>query len=380
MIPYGRQDINEDDIEAVIKVLHSDFLTQGPAVPHFEHEIAQICQVQCATAVTNATSALHLCCLALDLGPGDWLWTSPITFVASANCALYCGARVDFVDIDPKTYTLCPQALEEKLIQADKEGRLPKIVVPVHFAGQSCDMVAIHALSQRYGFKIIEDAAHAIGATYQQQPVGNCRYSDACIFSFHPVKIITSGEGGMIVTNSESLHDRVNLLRSHGITRQEQLMTEPSHGPWYYQQIALGYNCRMTDIQAALGTSQLSRLEQFLDSRRYYVARYNQALHQLPLITPYLKPGNESAWHLYVVRVPTVRQEVFNNLRQKKIGVNVHYIPVHLQPYYRQLGFYPGQFPEAEQYYEEAVTLPLFAAMTEKEQDEVIAACKQILG
>ena len=376
MIPYGRQNINQDDLEAVLEVLRSDFLTQGPKIPDFERTVANQCGARHCVAVNSATSALHIACLALGLGPGDRLWTSPITFVASANCALYCGAQVDFVDIDPRSYNLCPKALEQKLEAAEKQGTLPKIVVPVHLCGQSCDMEAIHALSRRFGFHIIEDASHAIGARYKDAPVGNCRYSDIVIFSFHPVKIVTTGEGGMAVTNNDALAERMGLLRSHGITRDPELMTHAAHGPWYYQQIALGYNYRMTDIQAALGASQMRRLHSFVGARNELAARYNELLADLPLTTPWVHPDCYSSWHIYVIRldsaaIPRNHGEVFSYLRENGIGVNLHYIPVHMQPYYQQLGFTPGMYPEAEKYYAEAITLPLFPAMDSSDQDTV---------
>lgn len=375
MIPYGRQDITQDDIDAVVKVLRSDFLTQGPMVPRFEEAVARYCGAQYAVAVNSATSALHIACLALGLGPGDRLWTSPITFVASANCGLYCGAEVDFVDIDPRTYNLSPQALERKLIEAEREGRLPKIVVPVHLCGQSCDMETIHALSQKFGFRIIEDASHAIGGRYQGEPIGGCRYSDITVFSFHPVKIITTAEGGMALTNDAELANRMTLLRSHGITREPAQMTRESDGSWYYQQIALGYNYRMTDLQAALGYSQLARLDQYVERRNELAQRYNRLLSDLPIAVPAkLNPGDRSAFHLYVVLLEseTDRQDVFKEMRVSDIGVNVHYIPVHTQPYYQQLGFSPGDYPVAESYYRRAITLPLFPTMTGVEQDRVV--------
>ncbi|MCQ8180222.1 UDP-4-amino-4,6-dideoxy-N-acetyl-beta-L-altrosamine transaminase [Methylomonas sp. SURF-1] len=380
-IPYGRQDISETDIQAVINVLKSDFLTQGPAVPAFETAVSEYCGVRHAFAVNSATSALHIACLALGVGPGDLVWTSPITFVASANCALYCGAKVDFVDIDPRTYNLSVAALEEKLQAAERDGKLPKVVIPVHLCGQSCEMAAIHALSEKYGFKIIEDASHAIGGKYRNQPIGNCRYSDITVFSFHPVKIITTAEGGMALTNDTELADKLALLRSHGITRDPAQMTHQADGPWYYQQIALGYNYRMTDIQAALGLSQLSRLDEFVANRQRLAARYDSLLSALPVEIPWQHPDNYSALHLYPIRIPEgvssySRLSVFEGLRAAGIGVNVHYIPVHLQPYYRQLGFQPGDFPEAERYYRAAISLPLYATLTEANQDRVVAALR----
>ena len=384
MIPYGRQDIRQEDIDAVVEVLRSDFLTQGPAVGRFEQAVAQYCGVRHALAVNSATSALHIACLALGLGPGDWLWTSPITFVASANCGLYCGARVDFVDIDPRTYNLCPQALERKLIQAERDGTLPKVVVPVHLCGQPCDMQAIHALAQRFGFKVIEDASHAIGGKYRGEPVGNCRYSDITVLSFHPVKIITTAEGGMTLTNDAALADRMALLRSHGITREPAQMTHEPDGPWYYQQIDLGFNYRLTDLQAALGVSQMQRLDEYVARRHELATRYDRLLADLPVTTPWQHPEGYSGLHLYVVRVDegragTSHRRVFERLRERGIGVNVHYIPVHTQPYYQRMGFAVGQFPEAERYYAEAISLPMFATLTNAEQDEVVAALADAL-
>ena len=373
MIPYGRQDITQADIDAVIAVLRSDFLTQGPAVPRFEAGLAGYCGAAHAVAVNSATSALHVACLALGLGPGDRLWTSPITFVASANCARYCGADVDFVDIDARTHNLCPDALAAKLAVAEREGTLPKIVVPVHLGGQSCDMAAIHALGQRYGFRIIEDASHAIGGRYRGEPIGNGRYSDITVFSFHPVKIITTAEGGMALTNDPALAERMRLLRSHGITRDPALMTHAPDGPWYYQQVGLGFNYRMTDVQAALGLSQLSRLDAFVAARHVVAGRYDAALAALPLTRPSQHPDGHSAFHLYVIRVDAaVRAAVFGALRDAGIGVNVHYIPVHLQPHYRAMGFAPGVYPEAERYYAEAISLPMFPRLTAAQQDHVV--------
>jgi UDP-4-amino-4,6-dideoxy-N-acetyl-beta-L-altrosamine transaminase len=384
MIPYGRQDISDDDLQAVQDVLRSDYLTQGPVVPAFENAVADYVGAEHGVAVNSATSALHVSCLALGLGPQDWLWTSSISFVASANCALYCGANVDFVDIDPRTYNLCPKALEQKLIIAEKLGRLPKIVVPVHLCGQSCDMARIHALAVRYGFKIIEDASHAIGGKYQDEPIGSGRYSDITVFSFHPVKIITTAEGGLAVTNSAELAEKMALFRSHGITRDEALMTHETDGPWYYQQVALGYNYRMTELQAALGLSQFKRLDAFVARRHFLAKRYDQLLSQLPIETPWQHLDSYSGLHLYVVRVKSmkgkqVRRAVFDALRAKKIGVNVHYIPIHTQPYYQNLGVEYSNLDESERYYQEAITLPLFPAMTAIEQDYVVAALSEAL-
>jgi UDP-4-amino-4,6-dideoxy-N-acetyl-beta-L-altrosamine transaminase len=379
MIPYGRQDITDDDIRAVTEVLRSDWLTQGPVVPRFELAVASACDAQYAVAANSATSALHIGCLALGLGVGDWLWTSPLTFVASANCGLYCGAKVDFVDIDPQTYNLCPRALEVKLVAAKQAGKLPKVLVAVHFSGQSCDMIAIHALSQKYGFKIIEDASHAIGGFYKGEPIGNCRYSDITVFSFHPVKIITTAEGGMALTNNPELAARMELLRSHGITRASELMTEPMHGPWYYQQVSLGFNYRMTDIQAALGLSQMVRLPSYVKRRQDIAQRYNKLLADMPLTLPWQNVDCYSACHLYVVRLrlneisPTHRQ-VFEGLRAKNIMVNLHYIPVHTQPYFKEMGFKLGDFPQAEQYYREAISIPMYTNLTDREL-QFVANC-----
>ncbi len=377
MIPYGRQDISEADIQAVVDVLRSDFLTQGPQVPAFERAVKTYCGAQHAVAVNSATSALHLACIALGVGPGDIVWTTPISFVASANCALYCGAAVDFVDIDPRTYNLGLDALAAKLEKAEREGKLPKVVIPVHLAGQSCEMAGIHALAQRYGFKIIEDASHAIGGKYLDEPVGNCRYSDIAVFSFHPVKIITTAEGGMAMTNDDHLATRLGLLRSHGITRDAALMDGDSDGPWYYQQVDLGYNYRMTDMQAVLGVSQISRLHPYVRRRHEIAARYNDMLADLPVTLPWQHPDSYSAWHLYVIRLQLDRieashRQVFEALRSRDIMVNLHYIPVHTQPWYRKMGFKDGDFPQAEQYYREAISIPMHPSLTDAEQDFVI--------
>ena len=385
MIPYGRQDIDESDIKAVLEVLTSPHLTQGPAVPKFEQDVIRHCNVKYAVAVNSATSALHVACLAMGLGAGDWLWTTPNTFVASANCALYCGAKVDFVDIDSRTYNMCPVALEEKLIDAERQGRLPKIVVPVHFSGQPCDMRAIHELSKKYGFGVIEDASHAIGGLYLREPIGNCRYSDITIFSFHPVKIITSAEGGMAVTNNEKYAEKMALLRSHGITRTPSLMTKPMEGSWYYQQVELGFNYRMTDLQAALGSSQMSRLLHYVARRHELARRYDALLSDLPLITPWQNGDGHSAFHLYVIRlkldqIQRSHGEVFEALRAREVMVNLHYIPVHTQPYYQAMGFAVGDYPEAEKYYAEAISIPLFPTLKESEQNYVVETLKDIFG
>ncbi len=381
MIPYGRQDISQDDIDAVTSVLRSDFLTQGPIVQRFEAAVADWTGAAYGVGANSATSALHLACMALGLGPGDRLWTSPITFVASANCGLYCGAMVDFVDIDPATYNMSPVKLEEKLIAAEKSNTLPKVIVPVHMCGQSCDMEAIGALARAYGVAVIEDASHAIGGRWQNAPVGNCAQSDITVFSFHPVKIITTAEGGMATTNNSELAARMERLRSHGITRDPGLMTHEPDGPWYYQQIDLGLNYRMTEMQAALGLSQMNRLEQFVADRHTLAERYDAALADLPMTTPWRHPSTYSAFHLYVVTLddPTRHRATFEVLRANGIGVNLHYIPVHLQPYYSNLGFTPGDFSTSEDYYSRAISIPLFSSMTEAQQDEVIAALKSAL-
>ena len=381
MIPYGRQSIDQSDIDAVVAALRSDWLTQGPAVPAFEQAMAARCGAAHGVAVCNATAALHIACLALGVGPGDWVWTSPNTFLASANCARYCGAQVDFVEIDPHTYNMCPQALAAKLAAAAKNNSLPKVIIPVHFAGQPCDMAEIAVLAKQYGCRVIEDASHAIGAIYRDIPIGACRYCDITIFSFHPVKIITSGEGGMALTNDESLARHMARLRSHGIVRESAELAEESHGPWYYEQTELGFNYRLTDLQAALGHSQLQRLDTFIAARRRLADRYDRLLADLPVITPRRAPERESAWHLYPVRVATEkRRAVFEYLRSQQIGVQVHYIPVHLQPDYRRLGFTAGDFPEAEAYYRQAFSLPLYADLSDADQDYVVAALQQALA
>ena len=385
MIPYGRQCISRDDIDAVNKVLQSDWLTQGPVVPRFEEAVTRYVGAEYGVAVNSATSALHVACLALELGPSDILWTSCNTFVASANCAVYCGADVDFIDIDPRTYNIRIDALKNKLEVANSTNSLPKIIVTVHFAGQSCEMKAIKSLSDKYGFSVIEDASHAIGARYLGEPVGNCCYSDITVFSFHPVKIITTGEGGMAVTNSENHYERMLRLRSHGITRDSKYFAGRSTAKWYYQQIELGYNYRMTDIQAALGLSQMDRIDQFIASRRRLALRYNELLSKLDIILPWQHADCESAWHLYVIRVVSGqtnvdRGMVFDSLRLEGIGVQVHYIPVHTQPFYQKRGFRLGDYPECEHYYEEALSLPIFPALTNAEQDKIVIKLYKILS
>ena len=402
MLPYGKQSLTEEDIATVVEVLHSDFLTQGPKIPEFERGLAAQVGAKHGVAVSNGTAALHAALRALDVGNGDIVWTSPITFVASANAARYCGAKVDFVDVDPGTINLCPKRLAEKLEGAEKDGTLPKVVIPVHFAGQSCAMPEIHDLAQQYGFKIVEDAAHALGGEYLSEPVGNCRWSDAATHSFHPVKIITSGEGGMITTNDDDLARRAATFRTHGITRDPKQFVGTSEAlqqdhsspdsvsnsfdppPWYYQQIELGYNYRITDIQAALGLSQLAQLETFSARRRELADRYDSALKELPLRPLVRDPQGVSGWHLYMIRldldaIPVNRRQVFESLRAQGVGVNVHYIPVHLQPDYIKLGFSAGMYPEAESYYEEAITLPLFPAMKDDDVTTVREALKKAM-
>ena len=384
LIPYGRQDITDRDIDEVVAVLKSDFLTQGPMVPQFENVVAEYCGAKYALAVNSATSALHIACLALGLHEGDQLWTTPITFVASANCGLYCGAKVDFVDIDPRTYNLCPEALSQKLEKAEREGNLPKIVVAVHLSGQPCDMEAIKKLSDQYGFYIIEDASHAIGGKYKNRPIGNGEYSDITIFSFHPVKIITTGEGGMALTNDAKIAAKMDLLRSHGITRDTKLMANEPDGAWYYEQIDLGFNYRMTDLQAALGLSQIQRLDDYVSQRHKLAHRYDTLLAELPLVLPWQHPDSYSGLHLYIVRlnldqISSSHKRIFDQLREQEIGVNLHYIPIYRQPYYAQFGYSRSDFPQAEAYYSEAISIPMFATLTEDQQDIVCQTLEELL-
>ena len=384
-MPYGRQDVVQADIDAVTEVLRSDFLTQGPMVPMFEKLVADYCGVSKGVAVNSATSALHIACLALGVGIGDVVWTTPITFVASANCARYCGADVDFVDIDPLTYNLSASRLKEKLEQAALTGKLPKVVIPVHLCGQPCDMKAIHELSKQYGFRIIEDASHAIGGRYKGEPIGNCTYSDITVFSFHPVKIITTGEGGMALTNDLELANHMERLRSHGITRDPAEMSKAPDGPWYYQQIELGFNYRMTDIQAALGASQMKRLDDLVAKRHSLAENYEKLLKDVPVRTPWQHGDSYSGLHLYVVRLDldamnVSHREVFERLRVAGIGVNLHYIPVYHHPYYAAKGFSAAEFPEAERYYSEAISLPMYPALTEDQQREVVQRLTTPIG
>ena len=383
MIPYGRQDISQADIDSVIDTLKSDFLTQGPQVPLFEKKVSGYCNAKYGVAVNSATSALHIACLALNLSKGDWLWTSPNSFVASANCGLYCGAKVDFVDIDSKTYNMSVEELEKKLIQAELDNKLPKIVIPVHFAGQSCNMKRIHSLSQKYGFKIIEDASHAIGGKYLNKSIGCCQYSDITVFSFHPVKIITTAEGGLATTNNKNLLEKMQLFRSHGITRDAKLMTKKSQRSLYYEQTVLGFNYRMTDLQAALGISQMKRLDIFVTKRHVLRNNYNLLLNNLPLIKPFQDQDSYSSLHLYPIQIDLEktnknREKIFEELRSSGVGVNVHYIPIHTHPYYQKLGFQNGDFPNTEAYYTRAISLPLQSVMSIDQQKFIVKKMKDI--
>lgn len=385
LIPYSKQQINHDDVEAVVNVLRSGWLTQGSVPEEFERAVSEYCGARYAVAVSSGTAALHIACLATGLGKGDILWTSPNTFVASANCALYCGARPDFVDIDSRTYNISIDELEAKLSKKKKTGRLPKIVVPVHFAGQSCEMEQIHSLSKKYGFITIEDACHALGGSYKENKIGSCNFSDITVFSFHPVKTITTGEGGMVLTNSENLYQKLSRLRTHGITKNTAFMQGKVPGAWYYEQIELGFHYRLTDIQAALGCSQMLRLNAFVERRRRLAKRYDTFLKSLPLVLPYQHPDANSAFHLYPVRlklneISKSREQIFDELRDAGIGINVHYIPVHTQPFYRQLGFKTGDFPIAEGYYQEAISLPLYYDLTDDDQDFVISMVSKVLA
>lgn len=384
MIPYGKQDVTQEDIDAVVDVLKSDFLTQGPVVPVFESEISKKVNSKYAIAVNSATSALHLACLSLGLAKGDILWTTAVSFVASSNCGLYCGAKVDFVDIDKDSYNISIRALEEKLIKAKKENMLPKVLVVTHLCGQSCDMKKIHELTKNLKIRIIEDASHAIGGKYQNQYIGDCRYSDVTVFSFHPVKIITTAEGGIAVTNDKYLASKMELLRSHGITRDPKLMNKNPDGMWYYQQIDLGFNYRITDIQAALGLSQLARLDEYVNDRNKLAEKYDNMLKDLPIKIPYRIKDAYSAFHLYVIRldkenIKTTHKEVFKNLIDLGIGVNLHYIPIHLHPYYSNMGFKKGDYPEAEAYYSEAISIPIYPKLTAYMQDDVVLSIKKAL-
>ena len=382
-IPYSCQNITDDDIQAVTAVLRSDYLTQGPSIPAFETAFAELHDMQHAVAVSNATAGLHIACLALGVGPGSRVWTSPNSFLASANCALYCGATIDFVDIDPRTRNMSVAALETKLTEAASNGTLPDVVIPVDFAGLSCDLREIRALADLHGFRIIEDASHAAGATYLGQPVGS-RYADIAVFSFHAVKIVTTAEGGLVATQDDALAHRLRLLRSHGMTRDPADLTLPPDGPWYYEQISLGFNYRLTDVQAALGLSQLKRIDGMQRNRIARADRYDRLLASLPLKLPARLDDRCSSWHLYAIEIDAARsmasrRAVFEALRAAQIGVNVHYIPIHTQPYYRGLGFKPGDFPASESYYSQAISLPLFPAMTDEQQDHVVDVLKRAL-
>ncbi len=384
MIPYGKHNISEEDISSVVDILRSNFLTQGPVVPEFENSVAKYCDVKFSIAVNSATSALHLACLALGVNEGDWVWTSPISFVASANCGVYCGAKIDFVDIDPLTYTMSASCLERKLNSAKINNCLPKVVIPVHLCGQSCDMTSIYNLSKKFGFKIIEDASHAIGGKYKGRPIGNCQFSDITVFSFHPVKIITSGEGGMAVTNNEKYYSIIQRLRSHGITRDPNEMTHAPDGTWYYQQLDLGFNYRLTDIQAALGLSQLSRLDEFVARRHEIAKKYNDLLSDLDLILPHQSEDCHSSYHLYVIRVKKgkaiQRKELFERLRVNGIMVNVHYIPIYHHPFYQKFEFNYSEYPESESYYSEAISIPIYFGLEDTEIDLIVNKIKTPLN
>lgn len=381
MIPYGRQNICDADINAVIETLRSDFLTQGPQVPNFESKIAQYCEAKFAVATSNATASLHLACLALGVGKGDIVWTSPISFVASSNCALYCGAEVDFVDVEINTGLMSVTALENKLKQAAEENRLPKVVIPVHLTGQSCDMARISKLAETFNFKVIEDASHAIGSAYKSSPVGNCEYSDICVFSFHPVKIITTGEGGISTTNSNEIAQKLRQLRSHGVVRDPLALSSEEEGAWYYEQRELGFNFRLTDLQAALGASQLTRLDEFVSKRNLLASRYHELLSELPLSPLEIQEDNYSSYHLFIIRLNnrSIRRKTFDTLKANGVGVNVHYIPIYWQPFYREKGFSKGYCPNAESFYNSIITLPLFPDLTVQEQDQVVKLLRNCL-
>ncbi|ALO41447.1 UDP-4-amino-4,6-dideoxy-N-acetyl-beta-L-altrosamine transaminase [Pseudoalteromonas phenolica] len=384
MIPYGKQHIDQDDINAVVEVLNSDYLTQGPRVPQFEGKVAEYCNAKYAVAVNSATSALHIACLALGVGEGDIVWTSPNSFVASSNCALYCGAQVDFVDINPRNGNLCTSALEQKLKTANINNCLPKVIIPVHFSGQPCDMEAISKLANKYDIKIIEDASHAIGAEYQNNKVGSCQYSDICIFSFHPVKIITSAEGGIALTNNNALANVMKKLRSHGVTSDVKEFTESSHGPWYYQQQMLGFNYRMSDLHAAIGITQLSKLDDFVLKRNLQAKKYIDKLIDLPVTPLEVSDAVLSSYHLFIILIDksccVPKKHIVELLRKEGIFAHVHYIPIYKQPFYKKLGFSETYCDYAEQYYEQAITLPLYPQMTEEQQNKVIGSLKKVLN
>lgn len=384
MIPYGTQSITEDDISAVVETLRSPYLTQGPKIEQFEDALATYSGAQYASCTNSATSALHIACLALGLTENDWLWTTPNSFVASANCGLYCGANIDFVDIELSHFNICPDKLEQKLIQAEQNNQLPKIVVVVHFAGQPCDMLRISSLARKYNFKVIEDASHAIGSSYNSIKTGSGYYSDITIFSFHPVKIITSAEGGCALTNCPKINQQLKSLRSHGITRDPNLMQSEAEGSWVYEQQELGFNYRMTDLQAALGLSQLARIDNYIAKRHDLACVYDEDLKDLPLSLPARNIESRSALHLYPIQlelnaISLSRKQVFDALRERGIGVNVHYIPIHLQPFYKKMGFSLGDFPNAESYYRQAITIPLHPKMTADQQGYICHSLEEIL-
>jgi UDP-4-amino-4,6-dideoxy-N-acetyl-beta-L-altrosamine transaminase len=384
-IPYGRQNISKKDIQAVVEVLKSDYITQGPVVPEFEDRIAKYCGVKYAICVNSATSALHLACLALGIKNGDNVWTSPISFVASANCALYCGANIDFIDIDPITFNISVEMLETKLKKAEEGGKLPKLVIPVHLCGQSCDMEAIHNLSKKYGFKIIEDGSHAIGGSYKGMKIGNCKFSDAVVFSFHPVKIITTGEGGVVLTNDDQVKNKLAQLRSHGIIREAKCMEHQPMGSWYYEMQSLGYNYRMSDLQAALGLSQISRLDDFVNERNRLAEEYDSMITHPEITKPVVSKNCKSAYHLYVIRLSGKTTQmtqaiVFDRMKASGIGVNLHYIPIYRHPYYSQFKFNPREFPQAEKYYSEAITIPIFPCLSASQQKQVVATLQNTSG